>query len=269
MENRFLKGANDWQLPKHRQAVFAIKQRNYCVIIPTLNEGRRIHSLLHKLQAHLALVDIIVADKGSTDGSTDEQILRKNNVRTLLTLEDEGAVSAQLRMAFAYALEEQYLGIITIDANDKDDVEKLPNFIALLEEGFDFVQASRYIKGGKGVRTPLIRHFAVRLIHAPIISCMARFHYTDTTQGYRAFSRELLLSKKLQIFRTVFVGYSLLAYISVKAPRGGFRVIETPVTRTYPANERTPTKISFLKGNLQLLLILFRLAIGYYDPKSR
>ena len=41
-------------------------------------------------------------------------------------------------------------GIITIDGNNKDDPEAIPHFIESLNKGIDFVQASRFIKGGKG-----------------------------------------------------------------------------------------------------------------------
>jgi dolichol-phosphate mannosyltransferase len=39
------------------------------------------------------------------------------------------------------------------------------------------------------------------------------------------------------------------------------------VTRAYPKNEKTPTKISPFKGNWLLLKILFRNLLGAYNPK--
>ena len=71
----------------------------------------------------------------------------------------------------------------------------------------------------------------------------------------------------MQPLRDIFIGYELLAYLSVRASQIGLRVCEIPVRREYPANEKTPTKISFFKGNMELLRILFRLSKKIYDPE--
>ena len=46
--------------------------------------------------------------------------------------------------------------------------------------------------GGAAINTPKIRHFAVKLIHIPAISLIAGFKYTDTTNGYRGYSKKYL-----------------------------------------------------------------------------
>lgn len=186
------------------------------------------------------------------------------NVRALLTKQDTGKLSAQLRMGFAYAITEQYQGIITVDGNNKDGVESIPDFIEKLDEGYDFVQGSRYVPGGTEVNTPLSRKLAIKLMHAPFISLMAGFHYTDTTNGFRAHSTRLLLDDRLKPFRDVFDTYELLGYLSVKAPKLGYKVIEIPVSRSYPKG-KVPTKISPLRGNLLLIKTLLNLYMNKYD----
>lgn len=47
-------------------------------------------------------------------------------------------------------LDQGYEGIVTIDGNDKDDPVAIPQFIEALRQGFDFVQASRFISGVVG-----------------------------------------------------------------------------------------------------------------------
>src|SRR5690606_12255913 len=123
-------------------------------------------------------------------------------------------LSAQLRCAYAFALDQGYEGIVTIDGNDKDDPAPIPQFIAALEQGADFVQASRYLPGGVAENTPKLRDFAIRSIHAPLLSLASGFHWTDTTQGFRAYSRKLLLDERIAPFRDVFMTYELLAYLS-------------------------------------------------------
>ena len=127
-----------------------------------------------------------------------------------------------------------YDGIITIDGNNKDSIEDIPKFIEKLEEGYDFVQGSRFIKGGKSINTPLFRLLSIKLIHAPIISITAGKRFTDTTNAFRAYSKKYLTDTRLQPFRDIFMTYELLAYLSVRASQIGLKVCEIPVTREYP-----------------------------------
>ena len=198
---------------------------------------------------------------------TDEKKLKKLQVNTLLIKKDEGKQGAQLRMGMYWALERGYKGIITVDGNNKDSIEDVPKFIEKLEQGYDFIQGSRFVKGGRAINTPVIRYLSVRLIHAPVISITARHHFTDTTNAYRAYSARYLKDKRVQPLRDIFMTYELLAYLSVRATQLGYKACEIPVTRAYPKTGKTPTKISFFKGNSELMKILFKNLCGAYIPK--
>lgn len=260
----------EWQVPTFRLTEFASRRHAYCIGIPIINEGERIKAQLqrmHDLGLH-EFADIVIADGGSTDGSTEGDRLAPMDVRTLLTKTGKGKLSAQLRMFFAYAITQGYEGMVIIDGNNKDGVEAIPKFLSALEQGWDYVQGSRYIPGGEEKNTPLSRKLAVMLIHAPVISVAARHRYTDTTNGFRAVSRRFLLDRKLQPFRDVFNTYNLHYYLSVMAPRLGYRVKELPVSRVYPAAGPTPSKIKGFKGEWHVLMQLFKTALGFYRPSS-
>lgn len=257
----------NWEIPQFTQKEFRIKRSKYCVCIPVINEGTRIQKQLTSMQSIARDVDIIIADGGSADNSLDESFLKKVGVRTLLIKKDIGKLSAQLRMGFAYALYEGYEGIITIDGNGKDGVGAIYDFIRALDDGYDFVQGSRFVPGGKAVHTPLSRMFAIRYIHAPLIRLISGFHYTDTTNGFRGHSKKYLLHPAVQPFRKIFDTYELLAYLSVKAPQLKLKVKEVPVSRSYPSKGATPTKIGHIRGNYLLLKILLKLVFHAYDPK--
>ncbi|OPZ92053.1 MAG: Undecaprenyl-phosphate mannosyltransferase [Firmicutes bacterium ADurb.Bin419] len=255
------------QIPEFEKVEFEERKSKYCLCIPVINEGDRIIEQLEKLNKNRigTLMDIIICDGGSSDGSTEHERLKKLKVNSLLIKKGPGKLSAQLRMGYWWALKRGYDGIVTVDGNGKDSVESIPLFIEYLDKGFDMVQGSRYIKGGAAVNTPFMRHLAVKLIHAPIISLASGFRYTDTTNGFRAYSGRFLTHQQVQPFRNVFDTYELLAYLSIKAPRIGMKTVEIPVTRSYPKNGKVPTKISFLKGNLGLIKILLEAAFGKYD----
>lgn len=244
------------------------KNKEYCVLIPIINEGERIKKELQRAKRFGVsdVADIIICDGDSTDGCTEESLLRSLDVNTLLIKKGPGKQGAQLRMGFWWALERGYKGIITIDGNNKDSIEDVPAFIEKLQEGYDFVQGSRFVKGGHAVRTPLIRLLSGRLLHAPVISLTAGQWFTDTTNAYRAYSREYLTHPQVKPLRDVFVTYELLAYLSVRATQLGMKACEIPVDRVYPKSGKTPTKISFFKGNGNLLKILFKNMVGAYNP---
>lgn len=255
-------------VPRFECTEYEPKTKDYVVLIPIINEGDRIHKELFRAKKHNVsdYADIVICDGGSTDGCTEDQKLRKLDVNTLLVKRDSGKQGAQLRMGFWWALERGYKGIITIDGNNKDSIEDVPRFIEKLKEGYDLIQGSRFIKGGRAINTPWIRTLSVRLIHAPVISMTAHQHFTDTTNAYRAYSRRYLEDPRVQPLRDVFMTYELLAYLSVRATQIGMKACEIPVTRAYPKQGKTPTKISFFKGNSELLKILFRNARGEYNP---
>ncbi len=257
---------DDWDIPAHKTVSLGARGTRYCVCVFVLNEGNRVRTQLKTMSRVAGMPDIIVADGGSTDGSLDVEYLRQVGVRTLLTKTGPGRLSAQMRMALAYALDEGYNGVIVIDGNNKDDPSAIPAFAQRLDEGYDHVQGSRYIAGGRGINTPLSRSIGVRMLHAPVLSVAARRRLTDTTNGFRAYSRKLLLDPRVAPFRSVFSTYELHYYLAVRAARLGFRTVEVPVTREYPAHGSTPTKIKGVRANLAILRMLMSAALHRYDP---
>ncbi len=255
-------------VPGFRCIEFEERKSDYVILIPVINEGQRIIKELKRAYKNRVADcgDIVVCDGGSDDGSMEEGRLRRLGVNTLLVKWDRGKQGAQLRMGIWWAMERGYRGIITIDGNNKDSIEDVPRFIEKLEAGYDLIQGSRFVKGGQAVNTPFIRTVSVRLIHAPVISLTAGYHFTDTTNGYRAYSARYLRDERVAPLRDIFMTYELLAYLSVRASQLGYRVCEIPVTRVYPAGSRVPTKISFFKGNGTLLLILLKNFLGMYNP---
>ena len=256
-------------VPAHERDVFSPKAHRHALVIPVINEGERIRRQLEAIARVAPPLDVVIADGGSNDGSLDEAFLRRTKVCAILVKRGPGRLSAQLRMAYAWCLEQGYDGIVTMDGNEKDGVEALPVFVAKLEECYDLVQGSRYLPGGGAINTPLDRKLAGRLVHAPLVNLAAGFRYTDTTNGFRAYSRRLLEDPRVAPLRDVFSDYNLLFYLSIRAGRLGFRCVEIPVVRRYPPSGRTPTKIGGWSGRFAMLGELWAAARGRYDPAIR
>lgn len=257
-------------VPKFSSFEFDDRSKDYCVLIPIINEKGQIEKELERaFNAEVYRVaDIVICDGGSTDGCTDHDELKKFKVNTLLVKEDKGKQGAQLRMGFSWAIKRGYKGFITIDGNNKDSIEDVPRFIEKLNEGYAFIQGSRFVKGGQAINTPLSRTIAVKLIHAPVISMTAHKRYTDTTNAYRGYSSEYITDPRVDIFRDIFDTYELLAYLSVRADQLKMKTCEIPVTRAYPKTGNTPTKIHGFSGNWLLFKILIQNAFGKFKPEK-
>ena len=84
---------------------FSPKTKEYCLLIPIINEGNRIKKELEK--AHTSnvsdYVDIIICDGGSNDGSTAHDILKSLSVNTLLVKRDTGKQQAFVLRSENYA----------------------------------------------------------------------------------------------------------------------------------------------------------------------
>ncbi len=254
------------EVPEYTATEFSAISHRHALVIPVLNEGERIRQQLRRIAELAAPVDVVIADGGSTDGSLATNFLAGVGVRAVLIKRGPGRLSAQLRMAYAWCLEQGYDGIVTMDGNGKDGVEAIETFVSRLQQGYDYVQGSRYRSGGRAINTPIDRTIAGRLIHAPLLSLAGRRCYTDTTNGFRAYSAGYLRDPRVNPFRNVFQRYELLFYLTVRAGQLKLRTCEVPVTRAYPPRTTTPTKISGLRGRFEILHELLDVVRGRYHP---
>jgi Glycosyl transferase family 2. len=253
-----------YEVPNYEVLFSTEKLHDYCVAVFVINEGEKLHKQLDRMSKLSLNADIVISDGGSTDGSTAEQALKAKGVNTLLVKQETGKLGTQMRIAFSWAMERGYKGVVVIDGNNKDSVENIDDFIDCLEKGYDHVQGSRFIPGGKAINTPISRLAGLKLLHAPLIRWTSGFNYTDTTNGFRAYSRKLLLADNMAVFRDVFKSYEYHYYLAINAAKNGYKCVEIPVMRAYPKG-KVPTKISPLKGNLSVIKTLVDTCRGKFD----
>ena len=254
-------------LPEFNETVFRSKRTKYCLLIPNFNEKKNLDSQITKMRNHgvFDLVDTVICDAGSTDGSADPEALQKAGFRALLVRHGNGRYSTDIRMGFGWAWQQGYDGVITVDCNDKDDTSAMPDFIAKLDEGYDYIQGSRFISGGHHENTPAVRFWAIKIIMVPLMSLGARRHLTDSSNGFRAFSMRFLTDERVNPFREVFFRHELVYYLPNIACRLKFRVIEIPVTRNYSASGEVQTHAT-MKDNWETIKVMFRLLGNGYRP---
>lgn len=256
------------EVPPHKIEAFTPKRTKYCFMPIVYNEGEKFIKQLHRMAPNAGLADIIVCERRSTDGATNPELLKSVGVRALLTTDAPGGATA-IRMGLAYAIAEEYDGVILIDGNGKDGVEALPQYLAKLDEGYDFVQGSRFMPGGVEKNTPLLRRIGIKMIMSPLIWLGTRHWYTDPTNGFRGYSMRYITHPEVEPLRECFRHFNVQYYLSVKAPALGLRVVEIPVERVYPDDGSVPTKVTGIRRNFQAFWEMVVTVFGGYDvPKT-
>ena len=237
------------------------KGQKLIALVPAYNEAKKIGNVVRRIDA--GIVDtILVLDDGSTD---DTAVVARDHGAEVLSTGLRMGVGAALRGGIENARARGFDIIVILAGNNKDDPSALPNFRRVLRAGYDHVQGSRFLPGGGSENLPIHRWFAIKLLHVPLMRRASGFPYTDTTNGFRGYSRRLLTDNRVAVFRDVFTAYELHYYLAIQAAKLDFHVTEIPVIRRYPRSEKIPTKISRFRGTASVLRSLYRATIGAYD----
>lgn len=198
-------------------------------VIPCYNERGKIAATLDKFEPGL-VDEIVVVSDASDDGSDDEITAR--NV-TLLRHERVLGVGAAIRTGYEYAVEKGYDVAVVVSGNDKDDPRQIPRLLKAVAEGADYVQGSRYRKGGEYGKLPVHR-FVLTRAYTWLVRAVTGFPITDATNGFRAVKVSLLKDPRIKLRQEWLNRGELEYYLQLKAIRLGFKVVEVPVSKIYP-----------------------------------
>lgn len=222
------------------------------------NEGIKIEAAVQRILAS-SPYETLVMDDGSNDGSIEK--LRSFPVKILSNTLNQG-IGFAMKRAFEYSLENGYDIVVIVAGNNKDDPKEIPRLVApILQEGYDFVQGSRFLTGGGHGNMPMYRQFATR-VHPVLFSLVARKWVTESTNGFRAFRTSILLDPRI-LWRDGWLDkYELEPYLLFKTIRLGYRHTEVPVTKIYPPKSLGYTKMKAVTGWWSILRPIVYLGLG-------
>jgi dolichol-phosphate mannosyltransferase len=198
------------------------------VVIPTYNESENIVRMLHRIHECLPEAGILVVDDGSPDGTADlvKGVAAELPDVHLLSRASKSGLGSAYRAGFAWGLERGYDACIEIDADFSHDPAALPTLVAPLNEGFDVVIGSRYVKGGSIPNWAWHRHMLSRggNLYA---SAVLGLGVSDSTAGYRCYSAGIL--RKLDLDRIRAEGYGFQIEMTYRARQYGGAITEVPI----------------------------------------
>jgi dolichol-phosphate mannosyltransferase len=207
------------------------------VVIPLYDEGGAAAELVRRMPRAVARTFVI--DDGSTDGG---DALAERAGATVIRHERNRGIGAAIRSGLAAAATDGCDVVVVMAGNGKDRPEEIPLLLARIDEGYDYVQGSRFARGGRSVNLPFFRGLLIRAFTV-MFRLLTGFDGTDVTNGFRAYRLTLLDDPRIRIHQEWLERYELEYYLHWKFITLGYRVCEVPVSKTYPARLRDYSKI--------------------------
>jgi len=234
------------------------KGQKILAMAAALNEAGKIGEVVKRIPRDL-VDSILVIDDGSTDTTAEEAKRFGADVISFGTIQGAGAA---VRRAIEHAIANGFDIIVILAGNNKDAPEEIIRLVSpIVDEGYDFVQGSRFLPGGHYGNMPYYRNIATR-IHPIIFSIVTGKRITDSTNGFRAFRISLFKDPRINLWQDWLNEYELEPYLYYKVIKCGYKTTEVPVTKVYPPKQLGYTKMKPITGWWSILRPLILLPLG-------
>ncbi|HOB49560.1 MAG TPA: glycosyltransferase family 2 protein [Mycobacterium sp.] len=154
------------------------------VVIPALNEERNLPHIAGRMPADVD--EIVVVDGHSQDRTVE--VARLLWPEAVVVQQTRSGKGNALACGFAAATGDI---IVTLDADGSNDPAEIPDFVAALLAGADFVKGSRFMAGGGSSDITWCR-WAGNWGLGAVYNALFGTRYTDLCYGYNAFWRHSL-----------------------------------------------------------------------------
>ncbi len=217
------------------------------VVIPVYNEAATLRELVRKVIASPDLLEVIIVDDCSSDGTPD--VIRQlaeiyPQVRTERHARNSGKTAA-LRTGFALTSGEI---VIVQDADLEYEPSEIPEVIRPIIEGHaDVVFGSRFLVR-RATRVLYFYHYIANKLLTFLSNSLTNLNMTDVETGYKAFRGEIIRNMVI-----VSSGFGFEVEVTAKVAKLGCAVYEVPISyygRTYEEGK----KIGYLDGLLAFWL---------------
>lgn len=164
------------------------------VVIPAYNESESIPETLSTLYATLQREniphEILVVNDNSKDTTLEVLTELQNTIKTLVVHTNQGPNG--FGYAVRYGLERFSGDVVAVMMADlSDSPEDLVAFYSKIQEGFDCVFGSRWIKGGSVYDYPLLKKRINRIANW-IVKVVFRLKYNDCTNAFKLYRKETI-----------------------------------------------------------------------------
>ncbi|UCB56949.1 MAG: glycosyltransferase family 2 protein [Candidatus Omnitrophota bacterium] len=235
------------------------KGKKIIVVMSSLNEEAKIANGVRRVPRDF-VDEVVVVDDGSTDNTARQAELAGASV---IRHKSNLGAGAGYRSGYFYGFEKGYDIIVELAGDDQDDPKEIPRLLdPIIDEGYDYVHGSRWLKGGVRINHPLYRIIATKF-YSFLFRILIGFPSTDATNGFRAFRAQILKNKNIDLWQNWLNKYELEPYFFAKVVKNGYKIKEVPVTKEYHSEKKGYTKMIPIFSWWSILrpIILLRLGI--------
>jgi len=211
------------------------------LLIPTLNEFECMEKIMPRIKKGW-VDEILIVDGGSTDGTVE---YAKEHGYPVFAPTVKG-LSAQLLESFKIAKGD----VIILFSPDGNSIpELIPPLVKKMEENYDMIIVSRYLKGAKSYDDDFFTRIG-NYIFTSAVNLFFKAHYTDTLVIFRAFKKDVIKKIKFDIRGDVDL------QLSIRCAKKRLKVTEIPGDE--PKRVGGERKINIIGTGFQLLGFLIK-----------
>ncbi len=212
--------------PRQSRDNYAVKTLS--IIIPAYNEEDCIESTAHLISERLERdkidYEILVVNDNSKDNT--EAVLQKINQENLRIR----YINNYYPNGFGFAVRcglENFSGdaVAVVMADNSDSPDNMVDYYYKLQEGYDCVFGSRFIKGGKVIDYPIHKLIVNRLANL-FIQVLFGLKFNDTTNAFKIYRKEVIEG----ISPLLSHHFNLTVEMPLKAIVRGYSYTTIPIT---------------------------------------
>jgi len=235
------------------------------ILILTYNERENISLLIDEIRGlGIENLKIVVVDDNSPDGTSEivkEMMQKHDDIELLVRKTNRGRAFAEIE-GLKYCVNRGAECVLQMDADFSHSPSYIPIFLEEIKSAY-LVIGSRFMKGGKLVRSGFIRNFITGCARH-YMNLVLGMHVADPTSGYRCWRSEVLKSIRLEA--TVSDGFSVLQEFLYKTHRRGFSIKEIPIV--FEDRVRGDSKFNHLSSVLKGLVHILIFRILFHKVKE-
>ncbi len=193
-----------------------------CLLLPAYNESKTIGQIIQETSEFIS--EVVVIDDGSSDETAE--IASACGVVCLENVTNCGKGNA-LKKGFAYAIENGYELVFTMDSDGQHNAADIPRFLAHFDNTHPDILIGARTTENSRTSMPFHRWVNNRLI-SYVGSKLCRQSVPDFQSGYRLIQADVLRQVRLETER-----YETESELLIKAGRLGFRIESLPIQTRY------------------------------------
>lgn len=224
--------------------------RRVVVVAPTFNEKGSIKKVIEQILDQNGKINgfeihVLVADSHSPDGTGKiaEKIASKNSKVHFLDIQERGLGLAIIK-GYEYALNILNADVLMqIDADLQHDPNEIPKFLKKINEGYEYVQGSRLIKGGVNKIDPIrqLFTFGSSLVCRILTGIWKISDFTPSFKAYQAEAFRKMDKSSIPYHGTTFL---IQPAAVVEADRAGLKMVEVPIVFRKRGSDRSKNEIA-------------------------